>query len=119
MPLVNMKEMLLHAYENGYATGAFDLINLDFLKGVLDAAERSAAPVILSLSESQVDSNDFELLMPAVEMAARKASVPVAIHLDHGRSLQSAVKAINRGCNGVMLGTSHIPQDDNIRSIRD
>ncbi|MGD9169530.1 MAG: class II fructose-bisphosphate aldolase [Candidatus Thiodiazotropha sp.] len=119
MPLVNMKEMLLHAYENGYATGAFDLINLDFLKGVLDAAERSAAPVILSLSESQVDSDDFELLMPAVEMAARKASVPVAIHLDHGRSLQSAVKAINRGCNGVMLDTSHIPQDDNIRTTRE
>jgi fructose-bisphosphate aldolase class II len=118
MPLVNMKEMLQHAHINGYATGAFDLVNLDFLKGILDAAERSGAPVILSLSDSQVESLDFELLMPAVEMAARKASVPVAIHLDHGRSLQSAVKAINCGCNGVMLDTSHIPQDDNIRSTR-
>ncbi len=87
MPLVNMKEMMRHAYENGYAIGAFDLISLDFLEGVLNAAERASAPVILSLAESHFSYFDFELLMPAVERAARRASVPVAIHLDHGQSL--------------------------------
>ncbi|MEW8586346.1 MAG: class II fructose-bisphosphate aldolase, partial [Candidatus Thiodiazotropha sp.] len=103
MPLVNMKEMLQHAYENGYAVGAFDLINHDFLEGILDAAEACSAPVILSLAESHFDYFDFEQLMPAVEKAARSASVPVAIHLDHGESLESAIKAINCGCNGVMV----------------
>jgi fructose-bisphosphate aldolase class II len=114
MPLVNMKEMLQHAHENGYGVGAFDLVNHDFLKGILDAAETCGAPVILSLAESHFDLFDFQLLMPAVELAARKASVPVAIHLDHGGSLQSAVNAINYGCNGVMVDNSHTPLEDNI-----
>lgn len=118
MPLVNMKEMLLHAYENGYAVGAFDLINLDFLAGILAAAERCGAPVILSLAESHFKYFDFEQLMPAVEKAARLASVPVAIHLNHGESLQSAVKAINCGCNGIMVDAYQAPLEDNIRATR-
>jgi fructose-bisphosphate aldolase class II len=119
MPLVNMKDMLCHAHENGYAIGAFDLVNLDFLKGILDAAEECSAPVILSLAESHFHLYDFELLMPAVEMAARKASVPVAIHLDHGGSFQSAVQAINCGCNGVMVDSADVSLEENIQSTRD
>ncbi|MES9972542.1 MAG: ketose-bisphosphate aldolase [Candidatus Thiodiazotropha sp.] len=118
MPLVNMKEMLQHAYGNGYAVGAFDLINLDFLEGILDAAETCEAPVILSLAESHFEYFDFEQLMPAVERAARNASVPVAIHLDHGESLQSAKTAINYGCNGVMVDASHSSLEDNIHTTR-
>ena len=118
MPLVNMKEMLQHAYENGYAVGAFDLINLDFLEGILDAAEHCSAPLILSLAESHFDYFDFELLMPAVETAARNSSVPVAIHLDHGESLQSAVNAVNYGCNGIMVDASQAPLSDNIQTTR-
>lgn len=56
--------------------------------------------------------------MPAVETAARRASVPVAIHLDHGASFESAVRAINFGCNGVMVDTSHESLSDNIQRTR-
>jgi len=110
-----MKDMLHHAYGNDYAVGAFDLVSLDFLEGIISAAERCRAPVILSLAESHFDYFDFELIMPAVEAAAQRATVPVAIHLDHGASLDSAVRAINRGCNGVMVDASHEPMPDNIR----
>lgn len=115
MPLVDMKDMLSHAYDNGYAVGAFDLVNLEFLQGVMDAAEGCRAPVILSLAESHFECFDLELLMPAVEAAARRASVPVAIHLDHGTSLASAELAIRLGCNGVMLDASHEPLPENIK----
>jgi fructose-bisphosphate aldolase class II len=118
MPLVNMKEMLQHAYQNGYAVGAFELLNLDFLKGILDAAERCNAPVIVSLTESHLDGSDFELLMPAVEMIARKTLVPVAIQLNHAENLQSAVNAINRGCNSIMLNASEATLADNIQATR-
>jgi fructose-bisphosphate aldolase class II len=118
MPLINMKDMLHHAYDNGYAVGAFDLVSLDFLEGIISASERCRAPVILSLAESHFDYFNFELIMPAVEAAARRASVPVAIHLDHGASLESAVHAINLGCNGVMVDASHEPLPDNIRCTR-
>lgn len=118
MALVNMRDMVYHAYEHGYAVGAFDLINLEFLKGVMDAAERCRASVILSLAESHSDYFDFELLMPAVEMAARRATVPVAIHLDHGSNLESAVRAIRLGCNAVMVDASHEPFFDNVSRTR-
>ncbi|WP_456415997.1 ketose-bisphosphate aldolase [Thiolapillus sp.] len=118
MPIVNMKDMLQHAYEHGYAVGAFDLVSLDFLQGILDAAERTRAPVILSLAESHFDAFDFALLMPAVEAAAMRTSVPVAIHLDHGASFETAVKAINLGCNGIMVDASDKPLQDNIAITR-
>jgi fructose-bisphosphate aldolase, class II len=110
-----MMDMLLHAHAHRYAVGAFDLASLDFLEGILAAAERCRAPMILSLAESHFEYFDFELLMPAVETAACRASVPVAIHLDHGTNLGSAVSAINRGCNGVMVDAPDRPFDENLR----
>ncbi|VAW79450.1 Fructose-bisphosphate aldolase class II [hydrothermal vent metagenome] len=118
MPLVNMKDMLEHAYRQGYAVGAFDLVSLDFLQGIMMAAEQSRAPVILSLAESHFEYFDFELIMAAVETAARCASIPVAIHLDHGASLTSAVTAIRYGCNGIMVDASHEPLSGNIQMTR-
>ena len=118
MALVNMRDMLYHAYQNGYAVGAFDLVSLEFLEGIMDAAERCHAPVILSLAESHFEYFDFELIMPAVIAAARRSSVPVAIHLDHGESFESAVQGINRGCNGIMVDSSHQTLADNIKMTR-
>jgi len=118
MALVNMRDMLYHAYRNGYAVGSFDLVSLEFLEGIMAAAERCRSPVILSLAESHFDHFDFELIMPAMEAAARRASVPVAIHLDHGAGLTSAIRAINLGCNGVMVDASHESFFDNIRCTR-
>ena len=118
MALVNMRDMLYHAYENSYAVGAFDLVSLDFLEAVIDAAEKCRAPVILSIAEPHFAHYDFELMMPAVEAAAKRASVPVAIQLDHGSSLDSAVKAINLGCNGVMLDASDMSLPDNISATK-
>ena len=119
MALVNMRDMIYHAYDNNYAVGAFDLVSLEFLEAVIDAAERSRASIILSIAEPQFAHYDSELLLPAVEAAARRASVPVAIQLDHGRSLESAVNAINRGCNGIMLDASNEQLPENIRATRD
>jgi fructose-bisphosphate aldolase class II len=119
MPLVNMKQMLEHAHANGYAVGAFDLVSLDFLAGIMTAAERCQAPVILSLAESHFDYFDFDLAMPAVVVAAERARVPVAIHLDHGHSLESAVHGINLGCNGVMVDASHHSFEENVAITRE
>ncbi len=119
MPIVDMKDMLQHAYDHAYAVGAFDLVNLDFLEGIMQAAEKARAPVILSLAESHYEFFDFELVMPAVEAAAKRANVPVAIHLDHGSSLESAIKAVNLGCNGVMVDASHLDFPGNVKVTRE
>jgi fructose-bisphosphate aldolase class II len=118
MPLVDMHDMLNHAYRNSYAVGGFDLVSLDFLEAILDAAENCRSPVILSLAESHFEHYDFELAMAATEKAARRATVPVAIQLDHGASRESAVRAINLGCNGVMVDLSHESFPVNVSQTR-
>ncbi len=119
MALVDMGDMLRHAHRNRYAVGAFDLVGLDFLEGLMAAAERCRSPIILSLAESHFGYFDFELVMPAVVAAARRAAVPVAIHLDHGESLESAVRGIRLGCNGVMVDASQAPLAENIHRTRE
>jgi fructose-bisphosphate aldolase, class II len=106
MPLVDMRDMLNHAFHNNYAIGGFGLVSLDFLKAIITAAECCRSPVILNIPESLLGAHDFELIMPAVEHAARHAKVPIAIHFDHGKKYESIVRAINLGCNSVMIDAS-------------
>ncbi len=114
MPLVNMRNILEHAYQHGYAVGGFDLVSLDFLEAIMAAGEAQRSPLIISLAESHFEYYDFELAMAAAERAAKRSSIPVAIHLDHGASFESAVKAINLGCNGVMVDASHEAFEGNV-----
>jgi len=118
MPLVDVRDMMNHAYRNGYAVGGFNLVSLDFLEAIVAAAENCRSPVILSLAESHFEHYDFELAMTAAERAARRADVPVALHLDHGASHESAVRAINLGCNGVMVDASHESFPVNVAQTR-
>jgi fructose-bisphosphate aldolase class II len=119
MPLVHMNDMLGHAYRHAYAVGAFGVVTLDFLEAIIKAAENYRAPVILNLAESHFDYYDFDLLAPAAIAAARRARVPVAIHLDHGRSLESAERAIRAGFSGVMVDCSDQIFEDNLRVTRE
>jgi fructose-bisphosphate aldolase class II len=119
MPLVHLSDMINHASRHNYAVGAFGVNNLYFLEGIMQAAEKRRAPVVLNLIESHFENQDFELLLPAVMAAARRAEVPVAINFDHGTSLAAAERAIRAGCNGVMVDTSALPFSDNLWQTRD
>jgi len=113
-----MKDMLSHAYKHQYAIAAFDVVSLDFIEGIMAAAEAKQAPIIISLAESHFEYFDFELLMAAVEKAAVRTDIPVAIHLDHGESYKSAVRGINLGCTGVMVDASNLPLQQNIEQTK-
>jgi fructose-bisphosphate aldolase class II len=118
MALVNMKDLLNHAYTNHYAVGAFEVVNLDFLRAVIAAAEQVRSPVILNVVEPHFDLFDVELLMPAVVQAAKRSSVPVAIQMDHCGSLTSVQAAIRLGCNGVMYDSDNAELPANIEQTR-
>ncbi len=119
VPLVHMRDMLQHAHTHRYAVGAFDLVDLAFLEGILEGAERAAAPLILSVAESHFRHFDPELALAACVAAARRSPLPVAIHLDHGESLESVRRGIAWGCNGVMLDASALPFADNVARTRE
>lgn len=118
MALVDMHDMLAHAYRNGYAVGAFDVLGREFLAGVIAAAESCHSPVVLSLNESRFEHSDFDSIMPAVEQAARCAAVPTAILLDGCASYESAVRGTRVGCNGIAVEMREGSLDDLIVQTR-
>lgn len=117
MALVNMKDLLYHAYKHHYAVGAFEIKDLKFLRAVIEAANRSHSPVILNVIEAYSDHFDAGHLMAAVEHAAKQASIPVAIHMDCP-SLESIQRAIMLGSNSVMLDNPQQDLPDNIEMTR-
>ena len=122
MPMVDMKDMLAHAYQNGYAVGAFDLTEPDFLPAVLTAAESARAPVIVRVAESRPQGSVFAWVMAAVEAAAARATVPVAIQCDQGTDADSVLRGIGLGANGVVasaLQESLFRHIDRTRAIVD
>jgi len=118
MPLVNMRDMLVHARGNHYAVGAFDIVSLDLLRGVLKGAEACRAPVILNFVVPQFKYYDVEMLMAAAVVGAKRSPVPVAIHLDHATDPDGAVRGIRLGCNGVMFDGSHLSFEENVKRTR-
>ena len=106
MALVDMKDLLNHAYHNSYAVGAFEIVSLDFLKAVIKAAEDSRSPVILNVNDRKGKIKNLDLLMAGVERAARISTVPVAINFDHCETNDDIVNGIRLGCNSVMLDAS-------------
>ncbi|GBD42137.1 D-tagatose-1,6-bisphosphate aldolase subunit KbaY [bacterium HR39] len=118
MPLVDMRDLLRHAHANRYAVGAFDLVDTRMLEGILVGCERAGAPAILSVAESHFRHFDPGPVLAACVAAARRSPLPLAIHLDHGESLESIERGIALGCNGVMLDASHLPFAENVRRTR-
>lgn len=114
MPLVRTKEMLADAKDRGYAVGAFNIANLEFVLAVVDAAEEERAPVILQAYHPVIDYAGVDTLVAMVESVARGARVPVAFNLDHGASYEQAVRCIEAGFTSVMIDGSALPFDENV-----
>ncbi len=118
MALVNMRDLIYHAYHKHYAVGAFDIVSLEFLQGVLRGAEACRAPVILNFVVPQFEHYDFELLIAAALAGARRSPVPVALNLDHASDLDGVIRGIRHGCNGVMIDGSRLPFEQNVELTR-
>lgn len=117
MPLVSMTEMLNKAKDGGYAVGQFNINNLEYTQAILQAAEAEKSPVILGVSEGAGRYiGGFKTVVKMVEglMEDYKITVPVAIHLDHGSSLDKCKEAIDAGFTSVMIDASHHPYEENI-----
>lgn len=113
--LVSFKSILQDAYQKGYAVGAFNCLSLEHVMGAIQAAEELRSPIILQLAEVQFPCAPMELMAPVYLEAAKRASVPVAVHLDHGQSLETCVKAIQLGFNSVMFDGAELSFEENVR----
>lgn len=114
MPLVTTKQMLLDAQKGNYAVGAFNVENMEMVMAVMEAAEELKSPVIMQTTPSTVKYAGLDFFLANVKAAAERASVPVAMHLDHGSSFELAMQAYRTGYTSIMIDGSHGSFEENI-----
>ncbi|SHK50937.1 class II fructose-1,6-bisphosphate aldolase [Desulforamulus aeronauticus] len=114
MPLVPVKELLQKAQEGNYAVGAFNVNNMEIVQAILAAAEAEKAPVIMQASQGAIKYAGIEYIYALANLAANQATVPVALHLDHGTSFEQCMKCIRVGFTSVMIDGSKYPLEENI-----
>lgn len=116
--LANIKYWETLAQKNGFAIPHFNVWNAEMLMGVIDAAEETKAPIIISFGTGFVQNTIFEEFASMMVSMAKHATVPVITHWDHGRSMDIVKNAYNYGMNSVMRDASSLPFEENIKEIR-
>ena len=119
MSLVPMSEILIPARRGGYAVGAFEVWNLESVQAVVYAAEGLSQPIILQVGSYEADYAGLEDISHIAFFYARRAKVPVAIHLDHGDTFERVMQCISCGFTSVMLDVSHSPYAENVAATKE
>lgn len=114
MPLVNTINMLKDAQARHYAVGAFNIENMEMAQAVIAAAEAQRAPVIIQTTPGTLKYAKPDTYAAIVASMAKEATVPVAMHLDHGDSYDLAVACLKAGYTSVMIDGSRLDFEDNI-----
>lgn len=115
--LVNMNDVLRPAKKGQYAVGLFNAVNLELARGIIEAAESSRSPVIMGTAEVLLPFGPLEELSYFLLPMAKKASVPVVIHLDHGLTYDTCIKALELGFSSVMYDCSTDTYEENVRKV--
>lgn len=118
MTLVKMKDILKMADENNYGVGAFSVANMEMVIGAIRMAEELRSPLILQIAEVRLGPSPLHLIGPMMIEAAKKASVPVAVHFDHGETEEKIQEALDIGFSSVMFDGSLLPLEENIAETK-
>lgn len=117
--LVNMNEVLCPARKEKYAVGLFNAVNLELARGIIAAAECSGSPVIMGTAEVLLPYGPLEELSYFLIPMAKKARVPVVIHLDHGLKKETCLEALKLGFTSIMYDCSTEDYDSNVEKVRE
>lgn len=117
--LVNLNDVLFDAQKNHYAVGLFNTTDSDMLEGVISAAEEMRSPVIIGTAEVLLPYGELKLIAPSMLAAARRASVPVVVHYDHGLTFDRCMEALKLGFSSIMFDGSAGDAANNIAATRE
>lgn len=114
--LVHIKHIVEDARQKGYAVGSFNIHNVETALGVAHAAQNNCSPVIIQVSESTIKYLGLKPVTHIVSTVAKNVApdMPIALHLDHGKSFASVIECINAGFSSVHIDASDLPIDENI-----
>ena len=122
MTIVSMQDMLQRAKRDKYAVGQYNMNNFQWVQAILQAAEEEKAPVIVAASDRLVDYlGGFKTIVVGVKQLVKELNitVPVALHLDHGMSVDRCKMAIDAGFSSVMIDGSHYSIEENIMMTKE
>lgn len=117
--LANLNDVLLPAREHRYGVGLFNTVNFEMARGVLAAAEKLRSPVIIGTAEVLLPYGPLEELSYFLIPMAKKASVPVVVHYDHGLTFDKCVEALRLGFTSVMYDCSTDSYEENVRKVKE
>ena len=115
--LVNMKNILRKAQEGNYAVGFFNAVNVEMARAIIETAEEIRAPVIVGTAEVLLPAMPLERVAEYLIPMAKKASVPVAVHYDHGLTFERCMEALRLGFTSIMYDRSTASYDENLKSV--
>ncbi len=116
--LITLKEILEIAEKRKIAIGAFNAANLESLRAIMNAAKELELPVILQFAQCHESCVPLELIGPVMVEVAKKAPVPVCVHLDHGETLEYLRTALELGFTGIMYDGSTLAYEENLENTR-
>jgi len=116
--LVNLNQVLAKAQSEHYAIGLFNTHDTDMLEAAISAAEELRSPIIIGTAEVLLPYGDLPLIAPALVAAARRASVPVVVHYDHGLTFEKTMEALKLGFSSVMYDASAKPYAENVAETK-
>ncbi len=111
--LYNMVDLLNVAYKNHFAVGSYNVANSEFVEAIIAAAEAKNSPAIIQIHPNEIGLVG-ENFVAYVRQAVALAKVPMAIHVDHGATLQDCMIGIHNGYNSAMIDASALPWDENV-----
>ena len=118
MPFVTAKEMLVAARSGQYAIGAFNAENMEMVQAIIDGAQQMCAPVMIQTTPGTLKYADPMIFAGSVSRLAAAATVPVALHLDHGNSFELAEYCVKQGYTSIMIDGSLLPFEENVGLTR-
>ena len=116
--LVTLKEILEIAEKRQIAVGSFNAPNLESLQAVIGAAEELDLPVIIQFAQCHEPWLALDIIGPIMVDFAKKAAVPVCVHLDHGETLEYLQQALDMGFTGIMYDGSTLPYEENLENTK-
>ena len=112
--LVTNNDLMSPAMEKAYAVGAFNISNLESMLAVVEAAVEERSPAIVAVTPSSIRYAGLPYIGKMVKAAAKSSSVPISLHLDHGKDVETASKCIEAGFTSVMIDGSHLKFEENV-----
>jgi fructose-bisphosphate aldolase, class II len=120
MPLMTTKPMFDLAYSGGFAVGAFNVNNMELAQSILDACAKEKSPLILQISKGARKYANIRYLKAIIDAGvAEYPDLPIAIHCDHGDTLDLITTCVNDGYTSVMIDGSHHPYEENVKLTAD